>query len=99
VLEEEVEREEEEECEEECDLVRLEFLVQELEPAELVADLELARLQEVERRLEQVEHHYPPLDLVPGRLVERPEVAMQVEEEWVAWKVGNSAHQTLLSHR
>jgi hypothetical protein len=99
VLEEEVEREEEEECEEECDLVRLEHLAQELELVELVADLELARLQEVERRLEEVEHHYPPLDMAPGQLVERPEVGVQVEEQWVAWKVGNSAHQTLPSHR
>jgi hypothetical protein len=50
-------------------------------------------------QLEEVEHHYPPLDLVPGRLVESPEAVVQVEEKWVAWKVGNSAHQTLLSHR
>jgi len=43
-----VEQEEEVECEEERDLVHLQCLVQELELAELVADLELAQLQEVE---------------------------------------------------
>ena len=72
----EEEVEQEEESEEECHLVRLEHLAQELELVELVVDLELGRLQEVERRLEEVEHHYPPLDLAPGKLVERPEAAV-----------------------
>ena len=79
MLEEEVEREEEEESEEECYLGRLEFLAQELELVELVVDLELGQLQEVERRLEEVEHHYPPLDLVPGQLVGRPEAGVLAE--------------------
>jgi hypothetical protein len=94
-----VERLEGAESQEECHLVHLEFLAQQLELVELVADLELAQLQEVEQRLEEVEHHYPPLDLAPGQLVECPGAAVQAEEELVTWKVGNSARRTLLSHR